>query len=271
MKRKLFHVMSIVLCLSMVLSATPAVAAEASTAYSLDSTAVSQAETEVAPVIGELPNAGDSITYTLEIDHTVFPEFVLYGFACGLTGDSTIIVYDENGAVAGGVELRNSLSGLNSIYCPKGFTRISNASGEVVTYTIVASTTTGNAAYAFNLGTIDDFVPLYGGNNFATVAKNVPSDEVAELGLTGHFKGSQALLNTGEWFHYTADGYTYITAGITNHNSLAFVVYDGDTMEEVYATSAADRVMEIHSSTLYEGHVQKGRRNVGAGIPAREV
>lgn len=38
------------------------------------------------------------------------------------------------------------------------------------------------------------------------------------------------LLNEGEWFRYTADGYTYITVTGDDLDDLAFDVYDASTL-----------------------------------------
>jgi len=248
----------LVLVMAMLLS-TAAFAADSeiqSTGIMLDKTLMERSS-RVTPISGQLLNAGDSIEYQVEIDHSVYPEFVLYAFTSILTGDSDIEIYNENNAVVGAVALRNSM--LGSISSPKGFTRVKNDSGEVITYKIVASTKTGNAGYAFNLGTIDDFVALYGGDNFTTVTKNVPSKLAIDLAVSGHFKGCQALLNTGEWFHYKADGETYITACIINNNSLAFDVYgiNETGLDPVYKSCENDRTIIRQSPTLYEGYVEK--------------
>ena len=267
MKRKLLQSLSLLLCLIMLLSTTPVFAAEEAVMYDLSQTnQADEADDEITPITGYLPEPGDTIEYTFSIDHSVYPEFVLYAFTQFFTGDTRLMVYDESGKWVRGVELTNIAKEdkFDGIYSPKDFTQIKNTSGEEVNYTLVASTTTGNAGYSFYLGTIDDFIPLYGGDNFATVEKNIPPQDVAEIGMTRHFKGSQMLLNTGEWFHYVADGYTYITAEISKHDTLSFAVIDADTLDIVYVTNEKDRGIKQESETLYSGYVQQGL-NLEAG------
>lgn len=250
---KSIRFLSLLLCAIMIIGVVPT--------YAADNTATQDAK-ELS-FTGYLATTDDTETYTFTVDHSVDPEIVLYAYAVGATGDGIIRVTDESGTSMGGVMLRGTCSDTyGSAYVPKNFNTISDTTGAVKNYTITVTTSTGDFGYQINLGTIDTMVEDFGGQeNVATVAKNIPASNTAAIGSSAHFKGYMALLsNGGEWFRYTADGYTYITASITNYNNLALEVWLADPVSPslIYRTDADDRVIERHSTTLYEGHVQYG-------------
>lgn len=247
------RLLPLLMCAVMIFGAVPA--------YAVEGTEVQDAK-EFSET-GYLATVDDTETYTFTVDHSVDPEIVLYAYAVGATGDGIIRVTDESGANAAGIMLRGTSSDTyGTAYVPKSFDTISDTTGAVKNYTITVTTSTGNFGYQINVGTIDTMAEDFGGReNVATVAKNTPASNTAAIGSSAHFKGYMALLsNGGEWFRYTADGYTYITASITNYNNLSFEVWLDDpvTPVRIYQTSSDDRVIERHSSTLYEGHVQYG-------------
>lgn len=69
----------------------------------------------------------------------------------------------------------------------------------------------------------------YGGpDHAATITKNIPPK--ANYTHQAYYRGACMLLNEGEWFRYTADGYTYITVTGDDLDDLAFDVYDASTL-----------------------------------------
>jgi hypothetical protein len=207
-----------------------------------------------------LENTTSLDEYTIQIDHALYPDAMLFAFTYGGTGDATVSVYDENNTRVATIGLKAQGTSTSPNTWPKGFSYIRSTSGEIKTYTMKVSTSTGNAGYAINLGTEETFAECFGGSdNITTVPKNVASPY-----SVGWISGNAALLEEGEWFHYTASGYTYITASMANHNSLAFSVIDAETELPVYTTKPTDRVLKSYSSTLYYGYVQTGL-NLTAG------
>lgn len=255
MKRKMMHLMSVLLlCVCVLFASVPAFAS------ATNSNILEQS------LEGYLPTADDVLTHTVVIDHSVNPDVVMYAYSHGATGDATILVTDENGNSVTGVRLLGkSYDSYGSTFVPKWYCTISDTSGATKTYTITATTSTGDAGYRINFGTEDTAADDFGGiENVTTVAKNIPAESVAAIGKSSHFRGCQALLGVdankdgGEWFRYTADGYTYITASITNVDNLAFAIYEADTERLVYDTKPTDIVTMTHSTTLYESYVQYG-------------
>ncbi|MDE6954398.1 MAG: hypothetical protein K2P18_01345 [Oscillospiraceae bacterium] len=220
-----------------------------------------QANAPETPMItGSLANPGDTATYDLEIDHALYPEVILHGFAYGEgTGNAIIRVYDEDGTRITGISLMNTLNDkiANTVTSPKGSARIKSSSAITKNYRITVETETGDVSYAMNVGTMDTYAKdCAGPNNVTTVAKNIPPE--AAYIKTVYFGRPQMLLNDGEWFRYKADGYTYITARIPQHDTLAFDVYDAVDNSLVYRTTAEDRGTKVQSTSLYTGYVQKG-------------
>lgn len=215
---------------------------------------------EMPMITGSLANPGDTATYDLQIDHALYPEAILCGFTYGEgTGNAIIWVYDENDAVVAGISLVNRLDDkrANTVTSPKGSARIKSSDAVTKNYKIIVETETGDVGYAMNVGTMDTYAEICGGpNNAATVAKNIPPE--AAYIKTVYFGRPQMMLNDGEWYRYKADGYTYITARIPQHDTLAFDVYDAVDNSLVYRTTAGDRGIEVQSASLYTGYVQKG-------------
>lgn len=219
------------------------------------------AATEETPIIvGGLSNPGDTATYEVQIDHALYPEAILYAFTYGAAGNATIRVYDENNSLVTGIVLRNKLDDnvMNTILAPKGAVYIRNSDAATIKYKVTVETETGDVGYAMKIGTMDTFVEDYGGrNNVTTVAKN--TSPKAAYDTPAFFRSPQMLLNNdGDWFRYTADGYTYITARIDNKDCLAFEVYDATNNTLVYRTNSKDRGIETYADSTYQGHVQKG-------------
>ena len=217
---------------------------------------LSARDEEGRTIYGVLPTIEDVEEYPIEIDHSILPEVTLYAFCRHATGNAKIEVLDGSKVVKT-LRLVNRPTGYASTYWPKAFGSIENLSGEVKAYTIRVTTDTGNAAYAITLGTKDTFVEDYGGSNYATVAKNIPSEIVAATGDVGYFPGARPLLNSGEWFHYVADGNTYITAYITGYNNLAFVVIDIEAETAVYTSTKDDCGIEEEGAPTPIGYVAR--------------
>lgn len=205
------------------------------------SSAFSTSEQSDVPMItGVLPTTEDIDTYEVEIDHSILPQVFLYAFCYGATGDVTVTVNNSEGKRVIWTTLTNrSIDGFAG-YRPKNYISFSDSTGAVKTYTITVTTDTGNAAYAINLGTKETFVESFGGTNITTIAKSVPTTQQAATLTKSCCLGTTSLLETGERFHYRADGSTYITATLLNHNTLAFTVLDPETGKVVYQTRSED-------------------------------
>lgn len=193
-------------------------------------------------VIVELPNAGDEKTIEMQIDHSVYPEALLYAFTHGGLGDCTITV--SNGS---SMLIKTEASTGSTSYAPKGIIPISG-SGGVTNYTVTVSTKSGDASCALNLTTESTFAETCGGKeNYTSIAKNVGT----ENGAT-HMAGRKLLLNgEGEWYRYTADGDTYIYASGTGINDFVITVYDADTNTRIGKTNEDDQERKYHSSTFW--------------------
>lgn len=248
MKIKFFRIISLAIALSLI-----------ACVFTLPTPA--QATAPEAPLItGALANPGDTATHYIQIDHALYPEAVLYAFTYGKgSGNATIEVYDEDSTLVTGIALINKLDDkvANTIMRPKGGAYIRSSSATIKNYRITVKTETGNVGYAINIGTIDTYVENLGGpSNITTVGKNIPPE--AAYIKTVYLISPQMQLNDGEWFRYTADGYTYITARIPKHDSLAFDVYDATDNSLVYRTNAGDKGIEVMDPSTYTGYVQKG-------------
>lgn len=218
------------------------------------SSAFSARDAEGRTVYGTLPNIGDTAQFTIE---TALPEVTLYAFCRGATGDVRIQVLEENKVIKT-LKLFNRSIGYCSTYWPKIYGTIENPTGESKTYTVKMSTETGNASFAITVGTRDTFIEDYGGGNYATAAKNIPSDLVADTEDVGWFPGASALLNSGEVFHYVADGFTYITVHNSDDYILAFIVYDIEADQVIYNTTLDDCVVEPLGEGVRVSYVEKG-------------
>lgn len=198
-------------------------------------------------VVVELPNAGDSKTIDMQIDHSLYPTAMLFAYIYGgKLGDVDIKV---NGT---SIKLNPFATGGSSVAPVKSVAKITGSG--VKNYTITVSTTQGNASCALNLGTEATFAESFGGvSNVVSVAKNQPYNN----GVTW-FNGRKLLLNgDGEWFQYTADGDTYIFASALRVDDLVISVQDADTRQIIDKTGAGDIEIDRVSSTLYTGCVQK--------------
>lgn len=204
-----------------------------------------------------LPTTTDYGVYEVEIDHSILPEVVLYAFCYCATGDADVVVTNSNGSQVAKTSLVNRSVDTMARYWPKWLTYIKGAG--VKTYTITITTTTGNAICAVNLGTRETLAECFGGiENFTTVGKNVPSEKVAAVEMMSSFPAQSALLNTGEWFHYTADGDTFITATLEDHENLGFFVVDAETGNKIFETTDEDCGRTDVQATSYLGYVTAG-------------
>lgn len=196
----------------------------------------------------ELPSAGDRKTFNVQIDHSIYPEAILYAYTDGGLGDCTINVSGVRSYT-----LRTKASGGSSAYSSKEVFKISG-SGGVRTYNVTVSTTSGNAGCSLILATEDTFAELGGGQENAT---SIQKNQAHTYGTTWT-SGMQSLLNgDGEWFRYTADGDTFIHASATRVKDFLVTVYDAETGTVFEKTSSKDLETQTHSSTLWTGHVQK--------------
>jgi hypothetical protein len=243
-------------------------AIKVTTVQEMSNSLMSMAESGVVPfqesdgpmMQGVLPTKEDFAVYEVEINHSILPEVILYAFCYGATGDVSIDVKNSSGTTVARTSLVNRSIDTMARYFPKNFTSIKNSSGDIVTYEITVTSSTGYAAYGINLGTKETIVESFGGNNFTTVAKNVPSDTVAEVEMQSSIPGTAILLNTGEWFHYTADGDTFISATRTNCDDLAFFVLDPETGDILFATDDTNCGRLDDTGTQYLGYVTAGLR-----------
>lgn len=205
----------------------------------------------------QLPNAGDSQSFDITLDHSQYPNAMLLAYAKGgKVGDVDIEVW-KNGTtkVASTKLLLVPPDELSNTYFIRNWCKIENASNETVDYTIVAKTGTGNAACEIKFVTEDSFVEEFSGKeNAATLPRNTP------IPLTGarFAKGRLMPLNgEGEWFRYTAqDKYTYFTTYALNQSHLTLVVMDAETGKIVKQSNSTDRFDVDLSPTLYAGYVQ---------------
>lgn len=205
---------------------------------------------------GVLVSTDEVASYTLEVDHDLFPEFIIGFYRYCTVNDFRATVLTESTQKA--VTIDTNTGGGTNILSARRFLTFSKPEGGIENYTITIRTSVPQTGYAFIISTPDTFVDDFSGiHSFTTAAKNVPTDELRKLGLNQHMISRQALLNGGgDWFHYNADGETYITASIINWNNLAFEVYDLDTAKQIYYTTKENNVIRTRSDTLYEGYVQ---------------
>ena len=205
----------------------------------------------------QLPNAGDSQSFDITLDHSQYPKAMLLAYAKGgKVGDVDIEVW-KNGTtkVASTKLLLVPPDELSNTYFIRNWCKIENASNEAVDYTIVAKTETGNAACEIKFVTEDSFAEEFSGKeNAATLPRNTP------IPLTGarYAKGRQMLLNgDGEWFRYTAqDKYTYFTTYALNQSHLTLEIEDAETGKALIRSRPSDRFDVELSPTLYAGYVQ---------------
>ncbi|MDE7221593.1 MAG: hypothetical protein K2O45_18610, partial [Oscillospiraceae bacterium] len=191
-----------------------------------------------------------------EIDHEILPKVLLCVHPFLTTNDFVVEIYRESTQTSWQTTTQNMISEL--VFTPKMFLTLSNSDSIMETYTITFKALTDNTNYSFTLGTLDTFAEDFGGSDvIATVPSNAPDEKLESIGMTKYFSGYQALLNTGEWFHYRADGETYITARIAKRNSLAFIVINADTGEIEYESQDTDRRILNVSDTEWHGCVQK--------------
>jgi len=186
---------------------------------------------------------------------------MLYAFTQGLPGNVNIIVYDENEKVVNGIYLRGFIDGATNFTCPKTGCSIKSDEATVKKYKIEVTAKTNNVTYALSVGTVDELAENLGGiANVTSVPKNIPSNEVAGY-KTASFRSFQGLLDgEGDWYHYVADGYTYITARAQGFDDFAFDVFDPETGAIVYGTDSGDTGRDVRSTNpyIYTGYVQKG-------------
>lgn len=221
------------------------------------STAVERAlysQRATGPIAGMLTNAGDAKSYTIEVDYSVVSEVILCAFPFLTTKDFTISIYRESTQTTS--EITTQLNTVNFI--PKTFISLLSKENTTETYTISIIAQEDVTGYAFTLGEKETFADDFGGGNtYPTIPKNNPCEEPGYITNMPQFiKGYQALLNTGEWFHYVADGETYITAEIMNRHDLAFDVYELDTGIPVATTKDTAHVVSYYSNGEYLDVVQ---------------
>lgn len=209
---------------------------------------------DVPMIAGLLPTTEDSESYEVEIDHSILPQVTIYAFCYGATGDVTVTLNHANGSKIKQMELINHSVTDKMGVRPKNYMSFSSLSEGVETYTIVVTTNTGNAGFAINIGTKETFVEHFGGNNITTISKYIPTDEQKEVLMRTSCFGTTSLLETGELFHYNADGYTYITATLGSHSALGFRVFDLERDTLIYQTNSED-CGKVYGSI---GYVTKG-------------
>ena len=264
--KTLSFMLAVIFCISAL--TVPAYAADSEPDLSLPAKSVSRASD--GPMLTDgLVNIGDTATYELEIDHALYPEAMLYAFTQGLPGNVTIKVYDENEKVVSGMYLHGfiNVNRAEVHSCPKNRCSIKSDEAIVKQYKIVVTAETNNVTYAMSVGTRDELVENFGGiANVTSVPKNIPSNVVAGYKMASITSYLDLLGGEGDWYHYVADGYTYITATATKTENLAFIVYDPETTEIVYRSGSGDKGIEVRSTHpyIYTAYVQKGL-NLEAG------
>lgn len=195
-----------------------------------------------------MPAAGDSKTFTMQIDHSLYPEAWLFIFPYGGIGECTV-----NVAGVGSHTLRTRPATSSTVFDLKGIFTIKGADG-VKDYTVTVSTPEGNAGCGLVLTAKDTFAATCGGeDNAASIRKN----EATDYGVT-YFSGYRPLLTgAGEWFRYTADGETYICARAAEMDDLKVTVYDVNTGEIFADTKPEDREIVQEGGGQWTGYVSK--------------
>lgn len=209
--------------------------------------------------VGDLPEVGSVETHEITVNHALYPEILVHVSSIDLLGSVNVEIKDANGnRVDSAYLLPTNTEGYQSAVYTRDICYINDASGQTKTYTITATTRTGSARYKISIGTRETLAEdCCGRDNYTTIGKNTPTAELAETCCVLSNCGYIALLNgDGEWFRYTADGYTYITASISKNDSLAFEVYDAETLARVVRTTSDDMVIKYLSNTYYRSVVQ---------------
>ena len=199
-------------------------------------------------VIVELPEAGDTKTFNMQIDHSLYPEARLCVYINDGLGDCKVNVSD-----IGSYVIRTNPASISPGFNNKYIINI-NGSGGVKDYTVTVSTSAGNACCALILATQETLAEMCGGRENATsIQKNISTD----YGVSWFGCFQPLLTGEGEWFRYTADGDTYIRAYASMINDLTVSVYEADTGTFVGRTTEKDREIERESDTSWTGQVSK--------------
>ena len=259
--------LAVIFCISAL--TVPAYATDSEPDLSLPAKSVSRSGDDGPMLVDGLVNIGDTKTYEMEIDHALFPEAMLYAFTQGLPGNVNIMVYDENEKLVSGMYLRGyiDVNSLATFSSPKNRCSIKSDEAIVKQYKVVVTAETNNVTYAMSVGTKDELAENFGGvANVTSVPKNIPSNAVSGFKIASFRSYLDLLDGEGDWYHYVADGYTYITARASKTENLAFTVYDPETTEVVYSTRSTDKGIDVRSTNpyIYEAYVQKGL-NLEAG------
>ncbi len=212
-------------------------------------------EDDTSIIAAALLSSGKTDSYTLEIDHSLFPDVVLMAFSYVVPGDFTITIYNENNDVLVNSKILGN-AGAGTYYPKSAFTLKGQAN---TTYTIDITADSETVGYALAIGTEETFNQDFGkGDIITAVGKNIPDAETAKLGMTARIFSFQGLLNVGDWYSYTADGSpTFITAQIAESRSLAFVVFDAADGSVICETDANDKIIETQADGVVICYVQK--------------
>lgn len=122
-------------------------------------------------VIVELPEAGDTKTFNMQIDHSLYPEARLCVYINDGLGDCKVNVSD-----IGSYVIRTNPASISPGFNNKYIINI-NGSGGVKDYTVTVSTSAGNACCALILATQETLAEMCGGRENATsIQKNISTD-----------------------------------------------------------------------------------------------
>lgn len=196
-----------------------------------------------------LPEAGDTKTYNMQVDHSLYPDARLCIFPYGGTGECTV-----NVSGIGSRTIRTKPASEYPYFDLKVIFEL-NGSEEVKDYTVTVSTKEGNAGCALILATKDTLAGACGGRgNAALIQKN----QSTEYGVS-YFSGFRQLLaGEGEWFRYTADGDTYICAAGAAMDDLVVAVFDTDvTGSPLQQTEPKDIEIVQEGNGKWTGYVSK--------------
>ncbi len=195
-----------------------------------------------------LVNEGDTETYEVTVDHSVYPEFSVYAYtSCGAPGYTSISIA---GAGGGSINVRASdPSTYQNLIKPRDYKDISNSSGEVKTYTITAKAMTDDAGYTISVGAKNDLATHFGGPQNA-----ISAGKTLQLvnSMSQFFSDYTELLNgEGDWFRYTPENAaTYVGNYIFGEHQTAFRIYDAETLTPLFDSDISkDRYLYVDKFT----------------------
>ena len=202
---------------------------------------------EGSKVSGYLEHEGDTEEYQVEVDHSVYPEITVYAYTSGKYPGNVNIKVGGGGSIY----LTASNENTSTISLPKGYTNISNSSGEKKTYTITAEAYTDRVGYTISVGTPDDFATHLGGpENAATVTRNLQGITDSSQNI---YASSTLLNGNGDWYRYTpTEDATYVASFISGEHTTEFQILDAETYEPLYHSNIAeDRYLKIAEPFIY--------------------